>query len=164
MTDAPKYILRDLPGVADFAALLNKVDEHPNPNWAPEFDLIMPTALRLQRDLFGLTDGETRGYGLRGEAVDRWDAHFDDLDGEVETIIAAMLELGWDVTDGQGDRFEPFLYLDRAIVCAAKGLAGRLPDAPISDEEAEARATGWAASLEAEAANFHSKSRKGRDR
>jgi hypothetical protein len=165
MTDAPKYVLRDLPGASDFADLWDKIEAHPNPNWAPEYDLLDPMEARLTQEWFGMSFADVYGRGLTNAQEEAFQAQCRALDEKSSAErLAVMAGLGWDVSDGNGELHPAFWFTHQPLILAAMGLAGRLPDTPISDEEAKARANDWGSSLEAAAANFHSKSRKGRDR
>jgi hypothetical protein len=134
-----KYVLRDLPGVAELEARLQRIEEHPNPEWAPEIDGLQDHVDRVSSRLFGITE-EDIGLSF-------------DLD-ENPGLEEAIASLGWDLCDAAGEPLLALPYLVTQIMCATDGKAGRLPDAPISDEEVEARSKDWEAQIKAEAAKF----------
>jgi hypothetical protein len=51
------------------------------------------------------------------------------------------------VTDGNREDYPLLGFFQRQMICATKGLKGRLPDAEISDVEAAADAERWAAQV-----------------
>lgn len=164
-----RFRLRDLPGVAELEARLAKIDAHPNPEWAPENDNLLDDTQRLCERLFGITlldtwfDYDALRFDEKWEydedEIERqaaeWEQNFNFLDAENdadrELIWSAM---GWDVSDGQGEDLGCLGYFERAIVCAAKGLRGRLPGAPLTDEELAEQEPDIEAKLRAEAAGF----------
>lgn len=159
-----KYILRDLPGISAIEARMKRINEHPNPNWAPENDGLQEEIDRISTQLFGITQRETleltyEDLGLTEDdpphedvelALGRFSQHFQFLDGQASEDdaleSAAQLvwgALGWEVTDKDGEELECLMEFERQIVCAAKGLKGRLPDAEMSDSEASDQAARW---------------------
>jgi hypothetical protein len=143
-TEKPRFILRDLPGIAALEERLVRIEAHPNPEWAPEIDGLWDHVARVSRSLFGIDTEE-----------------FDVDEADDEEFVAFMqreLEAaGWEFTDGNGRRLHAFEYLVGVIAAAQQGLAGRLPDQPASDEEIQERAGEWGASLADEAAKFKRK-------
>ena len=160
------YVLRDLPGIAEFEALVARVEGLPNPSWAPEGDDLQPAADRLSRALFGITEDDT-AYAYEDGASDdeysvsynRWEENFSflwaDTDDEKAAATFIWEAMGWDVTDACGAELLALVYFDRQIVSAMKGLAGRRPDAAPSDDEIAVNAEGWAKSLARDAKSFH---------
>ncbi len=162
-----RYVLRDLPGMSEIDALVQTIKAHPNPLWAPEIDQL-PVALdRVSRRLFGITKSETDfddddAYDDLpadewNEKSAAWDEHFDfaeyydeDLGSEAEQEAAELAiweSMGWDVTDGAGNKSAHFEYFYRQIICAAKGLKGRLPDGEMTEAESALSAERWARDL-----------------
>jgi hypothetical protein len=172
--DSP-IVLRDLLGVAELEARLARIAAHPNPEWAPETDGLKPHADRVSTALFGLTEDETffdrSIYDFDDEweydehEVQRfhteWERHFEFLyvnDPEAEALVWEAM--GWDISDGIGADLRCLEHLCRQMVCATKGLKGRLPGAPMSDAELESRAGEIEAKLATEAASFRSQRRR----
>jgi hypothetical protein len=137
---AIKYVLRNLPGVAALEARLQRIEAHPNPEWAPEVDGLQDAIDRLARSLFGTTEDE----------IGMWV----DVDEDDSPYLAALAEFGWDLTDGSGKTLLAFYCLATPLAFATDGKAGRLPDAPPSDSEIAARSKDWEASLRREAGRF----------
>jgi hypothetical protein len=159
---AIRFVLRDLTGMQEIQALLAKIVRHPNPEWAPEADQFQPLVDRVSRGLFGITAAETTyepegSYSAKDEVG--WEQHFqfaecyfgDDADEAAEDTTERFIweSLGWDVTDGRGDEYPLLDYFYRQMICAAKGLKGRLPDSEPSDSERVAAAEQWGAHLAA---------------
>jgi hypothetical protein len=134
------YVLRELPGVADLEARLQRMEAHPNPLWAPEFDDLWDHVDRVSRCLFGVTEDQ---IGLVFE-VDEAGAPWREF----------LMEQGWNVDGPDGKPLLAFQYLVTAVICAVSGKAGRLPDAPLSDQEAQERAEDWGSDLAEEARRF----------
>jgi hypothetical protein len=163
-----KYVLRDLPGVAEFEAMVARVEALPNSSWAPEGDELQAAADRLSRTLFGISEGDTQfshdddmsdeEYAEYVAGHGRWEANFAFLSAETdEEMAAARLiweAMGWDVLGGNGEEMLSLIYMERQIVCAMKGLAGRRPDSAPSDDEIAVNAEGWATVMEREAKAF----------
>jgi hypothetical protein len=162
---AAKYVLRDLPGVAELEALIDKIDSHPNPAWAPEQDELPALVDRVSRALFGITRDDTRfdhegaladglSFSEAEAALDRWEQNFgflyEDDDAPVRLIYEAM---GWDVWNEEGGWMQALDCLDRQIVCVMKVLRGHLPG-DLDDEAAKVGAQDWGAKLAADAAKF----------
>lgn len=158
-----RYVLRNLPGIGDVESLLKKIQAHPNPAWAPENDQLPGLLNRISLRLFGITADDTE-FDYTGlppeewhEAIDAWEEnflfaeyYFDDLGDDAEqdaTALAIWETLGWDVTDGLGKVLGYLTHFDRQIICASKGLKGRLPNEEPSDEEAAEAAKRWANAL-----------------
>lgn len=154
---------------------LVRIETHPNPNWALEAEDLPEEVEKLGERLFSLTEAETyfdptpmeedpewEYEEEEYEAAERaWGQHFQFLGSEDDAARALIWQaLSWDVTDGSGKELRALRFLDRMIVCSAKGLRGRSPGAPPSDEEIAERADDWGASLEAEAAKFRPKARR----
>jgi hypothetical protein len=133
------YVLRDLPGVAELEARLQRIGAHPNPEWAPEVDGRDDHVDRVARQLFGITEDE---IGLRF-GVD-----------ENPGLLEHVASLGWDLNSATGGPLLAVEYLITPIMVAIDGSAGRLPDQPPSDEEIEQRSTDWETKIRAEAATF----------
>jgi hypothetical protein len=161
---APKrFVLRSLPGVMDVENLIHTIQAHPNPHWAPENDQLPDVVDRVSMRLFGINqqDTEFKGDELSGgdwyAAYEVWEQNFAfaefyfDDGGDESQQDALELEiwtlLGWDVTDGSGKPLECVAHFERQIICATKGLAGHLPGAEPTDEEALAAAERWAQTL-----------------
>lgn len=163
-----KYVLRNLAGVAELEAMLDRIQAHPNPLWAPENDEVVQVADRLAKRLFGVgfseVDFEPRqGAGPhRGEADSAWERRLwlvnSDEGASEDEEADNWLQLGWDVRRADGRPMLSMAFLDFFILAAIDGHAGRLPDAPPSDDEIERRAGDFEAKLRAEAEQF----RKGR--
>lgn len=155
-----KFVLRDLKGVAEVEALLEKVEAHPNPEWAPEQDDLKPLVDRVSLALFGITGADTQFSADRDwredetfdEAYDRWERQFympwfeDDQDQAAfeQTVWAG---LGWDVTDGAGATLPSLGHFERQMVCATNGVLGRLPSSGPTERELEAQAEAWGKAL-----------------
>jgi hypothetical protein len=161
-----RFVLRQLAGVADLEARLQRIEEHPNPEWAPDNQGLEAHANIVSERLFGLIEEETRltwwdvqheeGAAAEFERrLDEYERHFRfiyDTDDAAKAIIWDAM--GWDVTDGAGERLRCLPYLARQMVCATKGLKGRLPDAAATDSDVAEQAEKWGDSLAAEAARF----------
>lgn len=170
-----QFVLRELAGVAELEARLHRIEAHPNPEWALERENLDEDTQRLSDRLFGITFLET--YFDRTpmeedpeweydeddyEAAERsWDMHFKFLDSEDDAARSLIWDaIGWDVTDGRGEELLALDYLDRMMVCATKGLCGRLPGAPANDAELAERAEDWGGQLAEEAAKFRARARR----
>lgn len=156
-----KYVLRDLAGVADLESRLQRIETHPNPEWAPERDGLDETVDRLSSRLFGITVVDTVQEDPGDKAWDEWERHFKflyDDDEEPEDLIWDAM--GWDLSDGQGGMLLSAAHLARQIVCAAKGLRGRLPGSEISEAERVDRQADWAAEMQAAAQKFSTRARR----
>lgn len=156
-----KYVLRDLPGVADLEAILDRCQEHPNPKWAPARDEAEVLAARLSRTHFGLTIDETRyqpNHLLKGYENEHndiaWEHVFEFLTLPFEDQAEVWGDLGWDVRRADGAPLRSLEFLGRQIVAAALGIAGHEPGegelSPPEQQDIEAR-------LRAEAAKFRPK-------
>lgn len=139
-----KYVLRDLRGVAALEERLQKIESHPNPEWAPEIDELDDHVERVSLDLFGISE-ETLSLSI-------------DVEEDGSPVRPLLEAKGWDLTDANGELMLSFPYLVTAMYIATDGLAGRLPDAPPSDAEIEQRSPDWQANIEASVAKW----RKGR--
>lgn len=167
-----RYVLRHLPGVAALERRLERMYDHPNPLWAPEYDGLREDVDALSRRLFGIGCSDTCNPEILPDDAsdaewdasdDKWDEQFALLtldDDDEGPLIAQFAELGWDVCDEAGEVMLALAELGRQIIVVAKGLAGHQPDAPISDEDAKAQAKDWGSQLAAEAAKFHPKGRR----
>lgn len=162
----PKYLLRDLPGVAELEDLLRRIEAEKNPEWTPLRDGLDDKVDRLSRNLFGVTAEDTNNlpstFATNIIGFDaRWNAWINEFyDGDEPYDLAA---LGWDLNDAAGDELKCADYFYDQIVAAHKGLMGRLPGAPRSDGEIAKNAADWARSLEADAHNWP-RGRKREDR
>jgi hypothetical protein len=167
MTEAAKYVLRDLPGVRELEDRLERIDAHQNPEWAPERDGLDEAVERLARRLFGIGFDDTRfDPDLdRSEAEieaewRRWELNFACLhpmdEDEDEAAAKVFLAMGWDVTDVNGLDMLVLEHIGRELICATKGLRGHLPGVSVPLTAAEEK--GLEARLKAEADKF----RKGR--
>ena len=148
-------------GLDRLAALQAIIDKHPNPEWAPEVDQRQPLVDDLSKRWFGITETETQftdDPALSDEQHDAafyaWEAHFAfaeiqfadaKTDDENELLIWDML--GWECRDGDGDPHPLLVHFQRQMICATRGLRGRMPDAEMSDEEVTSSAEQWAAGL-----------------
>lgn len=166
-----RYVLRNLPGIDEVEALLRKIEAHPNPAWAPENDQLPKVVERVSLQLFGITadDTELDFEHLPDDewqsAMDQWDEHFQFAecyfeglgdDNEQDAVELGIWDsLGWDVTNGSGAILDCLIYFRRQIVCAAKGLKGRLPNEEPSEEEAMDAAERWASTLLANRKSRH---------
>lgn len=165
-----RFTLRDLAGVAALEDRLRRIEEHPNPLWAPERDGLTEAIDKVSRALFGLTEAETAytkdpqlDASANEAAAKRWEAHFAFLySDDFPTCELIWNAMGWDITDGSAEQYwlESLHSFSRQIVCAAKGLRGHLPGGPITDDQAQASASSWAVQIEAEARRFKSQSRR----
>lgn len=139
-----KYVLRDLPGVAELEERLARIAAHPNPQWAPDADGLLDEVDRVSRRQFGLALTDMEDWEPEPEE----NLDFDE---------AFARDFGWDVADGRGKRLQSFAYLAAPIIYASRGLKGHLPDpaseAPLSEKEVSA----VEARLAAEAAKFRPK-------
>lgn len=159
---AAKYVLRELAGVSELEAMLDSIQAHPNPLWAPENDRVPAFAGKLIEDHFGVdaTDWEfeqASGPLWRGGPVwlrSIWMGE----EGEEQGEASQWLDVGWDITRPDGEIMLSMAFFDGVIISAMQGLAGRLPDAAPSDEEISRRAGDFEAKLRADAEQF----RKGR--
>lgn len=172
MTEALKLV-RDLPGVAELEARLHAHYADKNSAWSPERDALAADSADLSRRLFGLADDDTEfddawveeGGRFAGEdwatAYDRWEEHFALLRLGNEAGARIVFEaMGWDVTDGRGEDLLSLDLIGRPLVCAAKGLLGRLPGSEITDQEAEDRAKAWGDRLAKAAQDFKSRGKR----
>lgn len=160
-----RYVLRDLPGVSEVEELLKKIEAHPNPAWAPENDNLPKISDRVSQRLFGITQDETWlddadiSEDDWGDAWEAWESNFrfaqeyfddggDDAAQDAKELEISAL-MGWDVTDGTGNILNSLGQFQRQIICASKGMRGRLPDAEMTDEETLVMAERWGQSLRA---------------
>ena len=166
-----RCVLRDLLGVAEFEARLERIEAHPNPEFAPERDGIDDAASRLARRLFGIDNEDTRYWDeaeLSPADEDRawrdWELNFRVLDPveEAEDRLAAIFwdAAGWDITDTNGLDLYAMEYLGRPLICALKGLRGHLPGAVRSDAEVNALSQEWGRQLSEAAERFRREKRK----
>ena len=166
-----RYVLRNLPGIDEVEALLRKIEAHPNPAWAPENDQLPKVVERVSLQLFGITSADTEldyehlPSGEWESENDRWEQnfHFAEYyfevpgdDSEQDAVERGIWEsLGWDVTNGSGEMLDCLYHFQRQIICAAKGLKGRLPNEEPSEEEAADAAERWARTLLANRKSRH---------
>jgi len=157
VAEPAKYVLRDLPGVAELEDLLRRIAAEKNPAWTPLRDGLQDKIDRLSRSLFGITQEETDlpppafASGIIGFDA-RYEAWIDEFyDGEEPVDPAA---LGWDLNDAAGEELKCADYFYDQIVAAHKGLMGRLPGAQKSDAEIAKDSKEWEARLRAEAGKF----------
>jgi hypothetical protein len=129
-----KYVLRNLPGVADLEARVARIEAHANPEWAPDIDGLWDHVDEVSGRLFSLKASELED-GVAEDAE------------ETEFCAIVAQELGWDLTGSDGKRLMCFEYLAAPIIYASRGLKGRMPDQPMSDEEAASDAELWARKL-----------------
>lgn len=111
-----RYVLRDLPGVADLERLLTGCDQHPNPLWAPANERASRLADQIALDLFGITDDD----------VPR--EHIDALDDNPEAAELLAQALGWGISDRVGETLMCFAWLAGPLIYASRGFGGHLPD------------------------------------
>lgn len=156
-----RYVLRDLEGVAELEAMLDRIHSHRSPLWAPEVDEAVPTAIRLIGRHFGLSlDGSSYEFNDEwkpGEPVWRRSVWVGELEEEGDEL-EAWRKHGWDVARSDGRLMRCLAFFDGVILGALAGFGGRLPDALPSDDEIQRRAGDFEAKLLAEAEQF----RKGR--
>lgn len=139
----PRYILRNLNGIAEIEALLVAAERHPNPLWAKEYDQAKARVDPTSRRLFGLTADET-GY-VDDPALDEyenaerygvWEDFLELMEGiDRDDVAAAWRNLGWDLWDARGQPMRCLEYFVRQIITVAAGRGGRLPDARIELNE-----------------------------
>jgi len=158
---ADRIVFRHLRGLDELMALEAVIHRHPNPLWAPEVDHRQPLVDRLSKAWFGITESDTQfedTEDLDEEAWDaamyHWEAYFDfdeitfvdaETDDQNELMIWDML--GWDCRDADGELHPLVCHFKRQMVCAAKGLRGRLPNADPGEEEITKAAEEWAKAL-----------------
>jgi hypothetical protein len=166
MSDPARYVLRDLPGVADLEARLKRIEVDPSGAWSKLRDGLQRDVDTLSRRLFDLTDAETghkADYSLSDadgrKSYDRWEQNFKCLYGGDDVLIFVLDAMGWDVVDEAGQVLRSFHYLDRQIVCVAKGLRGRAPPTDLQELELADVAEAWGDSLAEEAARFRARRR-----
>lgn len=160
----PRYVLRDLPGIAALEQRLTKMEEHPNPQWAPERDGLEAHVAQLSEALFGLTDDDLYEEiqppaDLPAEEYDDFVhgrlAHYHFLYTEDEqAYLDGWRALGWDVTDGAGHLLRCVSHFDHHMVTSTLGFAGHKPD---GDQALAISAANWEAKIAAEAAQFRRK-------
>jgi hypothetical protein len=154
-----RYVLRDLPGVAELEARLHRINAHPNPLWAPEADRLDEDVDYLSDWLFGITwaDSFPSSWDFpdltKREIVHRayeLDQHFAFLDYEDEHQNPQVwAKLGWDITGKDG---KPLLCLekfDRQMVCSSHQIGGAKPLEQLAHVAAEEWAQGLAEQAEA---------------
>lgn len=156
------YVLRDLPGIdwAEKTAVRWHADK--NRLWSKEFDGMEERMAATSKRLFGIDpDGaedldptETETDAEFWERCSAYRAHFDVYyeSSDNEEAVGNFLALGWDVRGADGQILQCLPWFATPIICAAKGLKGRLPDAPMSDQEALEAAEAWGARLLQDAA------------
>lgn len=132
--DADCRRLRDYPGVAS----LERRATHDEPA------KLRAAASRLILDMFEVTAAELEAMGPSAEAATPDPYACCALAPEEQ--VAVFRRHGWDVTGPTGEALATLPLLNRALLAACLGLAGRLPDPP----EVET----WGASLEQEAMRF----------
>lgn len=162
-----KYVLRDLPGVAEIEARCKRIAAHPNPEWAPEKDGYASAVDAVSRRLFGLTEAETSyetDEALTAEedqvAFDRWEENFEFVYSDDDAAAALLWDaLGWDTKDADGEDLACLHDFSLQMVCATKGLKGRLPGAPLSEAQAAEEASLWAQRISQEALTFQKRRR-----
>ena len=107
-----QYILRELPGVRELEAMIQRIESHPNPEWSPEVDQLQPLCDRLSMRLFGITEAQTAfdQQGIETREA-QWETNFHLLryDGgskgrEANAVWSLM---GWDVTAEAGEKCSP---------------------------------------------------------
>jgi hypothetical protein len=141
VTDAI-YVLRNLPGIVEVEQLLERAEQHQNPLWAPELDRAKALVHDVSRRIFGLSEQDTE-WSLRAiragfEDYNEWEDHFWAESGGDRDVS----ELGWDVTDGQGEDLRCLPYFHRQIVCVAEELLGPSPNiSGVSNEVWQERLT-----------------------
>lgn len=135
----PTWVLRDLPGVEDVEKIMLTCLDHPNPKWAPARDEAEALAKKVAFQLFGIKPEDLewserlRDLGFNDER--EWRRAFREPWGPVDVI-----ELGWDISNGQGapllaaELFQPYL------VAVGKSLLGHAPGAPVTDQELDTKA------------------------
>ncbi len=137
-----KYVLRDLPGVADLEARLRRIEEHPNPNWAPELDGLSEEIDRVAKRLFGLTTEQV------GAEVP--------LD-ENPQLIGILEEKGWDLNGRDGQPMLCLAAFAAPLFAVAAGVGGHFPDQANQEPLSEKEASALEARLAADRAKFRPK-------
>jgi hypothetical protein len=140
---AARFVLRDMPGVMELEALLQG-DAPRNWLWDPEREKASALCERVTRELFGLRDDDLDESFVEG------------AEENLEAMAALATVLGWDLTDGAGERLECFGWLAPALVYAARGFGGHLPD-----PDRTASVVSWEHRIRAEAEAFRAAKRKG---
>lgn len=160
-----KYILRELPGVAEVETILIECQSHPNPLWAPRRDDAYALAERISARFFGFTMKDTIlevPYGTKPmearEMKAAWEADYEDwLAGDNRQdaeLIADWEDDGWDVTDGAGSTLLALEFFGRPIRAALLGYGGRMPDEARPDDDIASETAGWGEKLASDAAKF----------
>lgn len=135
-----KYVLRDLPGVAELEARLGRIAAHPSPLWAPDFDGLEDEVDRVI----------LRNFGFRRDPDDS-------VELEPDSMVDILTGRGWDLTDGQGGLLRSYFALVTAIGIVEEGLAGHLPGEPDDREMTPDETKDLEARLRLEVAKFRPK-------
>ncbi len=157
--DSPpaRFILRDLPGVAD----IERSFANPNRHWAKENDDLGQRIDMVSVALFGITDADTefefteaylrhhypwtfpdydrvklrkttsdamQSFNHEDELYKAWELHFRVMDLADQARLPLFEALGWDVLDETGSPLWCLDVFGRQIIAATKGLRGKLPD------------------------------------
>lgn len=169
-TESPKFVLRDLPGVAELEAGLNL----PNAEWAPENDDIQERGRAVARALFGVCDLDLEFDPPTDDETPEKARERYDWEGMFEAVYCSEEEarpfwefLGWDVTDGKGHELRSLaderVSLGIPIIAAMRQLRGaHLPGAapPTREKTPQEQArdiAAWTEKMEAEARKFRPK-------
>jgi hypothetical protein len=159
-----QYVFRRLPGIAELTKIWGD-----GKSWGPEMDGFSDRCDALAIRLFGLKTSETiprfyddvsdfgilvgeRFLPMTRELGDVFDAQFDITKAPHHVKLAAYLEAGWDVSDGQGYEHPLLNRFERPLLCGLADLipgVNFLPPEPGSDAEAAASAEEWAMRLTA---------------
>jgi hypothetical protein len=134
---APRYVLRQLSGIANLEALIDRAGLEPVTG-SPEEQAVEQRLEWISKRLFGLTERDTilapdepgQTIEAQANAQQWWERHFEFLDEEHsdDEVQAFWADLGWDVADEHGHPLRCLSYLERQMVCATRGLRGKLPE------------------------------------
>lgn len=167
--EGSRWVLRDLPGVAELERRLEDISKHRYPTWAPGVDNLQDDVARLTRKLFDLDQFDTYSPAdeITEETTDeeydrlyaRWEENFKLLDSDDgDAMLIVFDAMGWDVRDENGNVLMALDYIGRQVVCVAKGLKGSPPDPGGVTREA---LEDWETTLAAEAEQFRRRRRGG---
>lgn len=140
-----RFILRELPGVAEMEDHLKRAEADPSGSWSKLRDGLNEKTDALSVRLFGLAVADTHYPEATGEddeawnrSFHRWEDNFACLNPTADGWAVTILILdaaGWDITDGKGKPLAILDYIGRQLVCVAKGLKGRQPGEVSADDE-----------------------------
>jgi hypothetical protein len=139
-----KYVLRELPGVAEMEARLARIEAHPSPLWAPEADNLGDDVDALVLNLFGLSHVAIFGDENSKPVTE----------ADLTPIKDGFDGAGWDVTDGAGKDLRIMSRIGLTMALVACGLAGQVRDAAAGRALTDTEAQGIEARLSAEVAKF----------